>query len=62
MHSLMTLLRWEFKILKLQDGWDVKYCASDKHLSDIDTNEIGNLDLESEMLEQKIFQTLGRER
>lgn len=62
MQSMMTVLRWEFKILKLQDGWDMKSCVSDKLLSDTDTCEIGYLDLESEMLEQKISQTLGEER
>lgn len=62
MQSLMTVLGWEFEILKLQDEWDMKSCVSDKLLSDIDTNEIGYLDLESEMLEQKISQYLGGER
>lgn len=62
MQSLMAVVRWEFEILKLQDGWDVKSCVSDKLLSYIHTYEIGYLDLETEMLEQKIYQTLGGER
>lgn len=40
----------------------MKPYVSDKLLSDINTNEIGYLDLESEMLEQKISQTLRGER
>lgn len=40
----------------------MKPYVSDKLLSDLDTNEIGYLDLESEKLEQKISQTLGGER
>lgn len=40
----------------------MKACASDKLLSGTDMYKIGYLDLESEMLEQKIFQTLGEER
>lgn len=62
MQSLMTVLRWDVEILKHQGGWDIKFCVSHKFLSEIDTNEIGNLVHESEMLEQEIFQSLEGER